>query len=159
MRESSLAPSNLQWSPYFNTFLEIKDFTFSDPNPPITIGSFDCNFDNGYCGWLNDSTAEFYWYRTTNETPSKDTGPPWDHTQAGGRCKNLTIISYSIYRNQLNTLAAISVITCYGRPLGEGGETYQRTRIHQTIYSMNDFTRMPYGTCIRLEIGCQRFRE
>ncbi|XP_039254872.2 MAM and LDL-receptor class A domain-containing protein 1-like [Styela clava] len=46
---------------------------------------YNCDFESGYCGWKNDSTAEFQWFRTNTETPTGETGPRWDHTKAGDR--------------------------------------------------------------------------
>nr|CAB3263600.1 MAM and LDL-receptor class A domain-containing protein 1-like [Phallusia mammillata] len=44
------------------------------------VPGFDCNFDASYCGWTNDSHADFEWQLNSGDTPSMDTGPPWDHT-------------------------------------------------------------------------------
>ena len=39
-----------------------------------------CDFDSDLCGWKNDKMGDFSWVRMMGETPSKGTGPPWDHT-------------------------------------------------------------------------------
>ncbi|CAF0741635.1 unnamed protein product, partial [Brachionus calyciflorus] len=44
--------------------------------PPSRI----CDFEEGYCNWLNDTTSDFYWIRKNNGTDSGGTGPSYDHT-------------------------------------------------------------------------------
>ncbi|CAF3694948.1 unnamed protein product, partial [Didymodactylos carnosus] len=44
--------------------------------PPST----ECDFETSYCGWTNDTTADFYWIRAQKETLSSNTGPSADHT-------------------------------------------------------------------------------
>ena len=45
-----------------------------------------CDFEVDYCGWSNDTTAQFNWTRHQGKTSSTDTGPSTDHTQ-GRHCK------------------------------------------------------------------------
>ena len=51
----------------------------------ISTDWYSCTFESGYCGWKNDSFAEFGWSRTSKQTPTDETGPRWDHTKAGGK--------------------------------------------------------------------------
>lgn len=48
-----------------------------------TQGSADCNFDYGYCQWMEDPTNKFNWTRTNSSTPSRGTGPLGDHSGHG----------------------------------------------------------------------------
>jgi len=47
----------------------------------IDLGSFDCDFEQDVCGWVNlregDDTD---WIRHTGATDSEHTGPDGDHT-------------------------------------------------------------------------------
>ena len=56
-------------------FLETIDAVEVD-----AISQISCNFDRDFCGWTNDSGAEFTWSKNKGTTPSDGTGPPWDHT-------------------------------------------------------------------------------
>ena len=49
------------------------------PTSAPTPGS--CNFETGLCGWTVDSTAAATFRRGQGETPSRNTGPRYDHTK------------------------------------------------------------------------------
>ncbi|KAK7473655.1 hypothetical protein BaRGS_00035133, partial [Batillaria attramentaria] len=55
--------------------------TTTQPRP---TGSFDCDFSQGLCGWIQDNTDDFDWLRVNNGTPSVGTGPKADHTTGSG---------------------------------------------------------------------------
>ena len=59
-----------------------KDDSTTPTLPPTsapTPGS--CNFETGLCGWTVDSTAPAKFQRGQGETPSRNTGPRYDHTK------------------------------------------------------------------------------
>ena len=39
-----------------------------------------CDFELGFCTWIQDHTDDFDWTRDNDGTPSSDTGPSIDHT-------------------------------------------------------------------------------
>lgn len=39
-----------------------------------------CDFEQGYCNWVNDTTGDFYWLRKKGKTETGATGPSIDHT-------------------------------------------------------------------------------
>lgn len=39
--------------------------------PPTTT----CDFETSFCGWINDTTGNFYWTRSQKSTLSIGTGP------------------------------------------------------------------------------------
>lgn len=41
-----------------------------------------CDFETDTCGWVNDTSSEFFWVRTNKATLSSGTGPLVDHTTA-----------------------------------------------------------------------------
>ncbi|CAB4013144.1 MAM and LDL-receptor class A domain-containing 2-like, partial [Paramuricea clavata] len=43
-------------------------------------GPYDCDFTDNTCGWRQSSFDDFEWARTSEGTPSRNTGPDWDHT-------------------------------------------------------------------------------
>ena len=49
------------------------------PTKAPTIGS--CDFEKGFCGWIVDRTAPATFFRYRGETPSRNTGPRYDHTK------------------------------------------------------------------------------
>lgn len=44
------------------------------------LGPYDCDFTDNTCGWRQSSFDDFEWARTSEGTPSRNTGPDWDHT-------------------------------------------------------------------------------
>ncbi|KAH9494980.1 hypothetical protein Btru_018316 [Bulinus truncatus] len=42
---------------------------------------YDCNFENGFCAWAQDTTDMFDWTRSQGPTGSSQTGPLVDHTK------------------------------------------------------------------------------
>ena len=66
-----------------------KDDSTTPSLPPTstpTPGS--CNFERGLCDWIVDSLAPAKFYRGRGETPSRNTGPRYDHTKkdSSGNC-------------------------------------------------------------------------
>ncbi|XP_077978860.1 MAM and LDL-receptor class A domain-containing protein 1-like [Glandiceps talaboti] len=57
--------------------------TYADPtiNPSTQI---TCNFESGFCDWIQDTDDEFDWSRRNSPTGSKYTGPDSDHTTGSG---------------------------------------------------------------------------
>lgn len=41
--------------------------------------AIDCNFETGQCGWNTQETA-YQWKNWYAKTPSRNTGPDFDHT-------------------------------------------------------------------------------
>lgn len=48
----------------------------STDKPPL----YDCDFENGYCNWANDTTRPLRWRRQRGSTSTANTGPSIDHT-------------------------------------------------------------------------------
>eukprot|EP00795_Rhopilema_esculentum_P007452 gene7452-13218_t len=49
------------------------------------LGPDDCEFENGMCGWVNETTGDqLDWQRLAGGTPSAGTGPTGDHTSGQG---------------------------------------------------------------------------
>lgn len=46
----------------------------------MTLGTGACTFENGRCGWSQDTTDDFDWVPRRGPTPSGFTGPTADHT-------------------------------------------------------------------------------
>ncbi|CAM4977745.1 unnamed protein product [Rotaria socialis] len=44
-----------------------------------------CDFETSFCGWINDTTGDFYWTRTQKATDSIGTEPTTDHTTGTDR--------------------------------------------------------------------------
>uniref|UniRef100_A0A2C9KDP3 MAM domain-containing protein n=1 Tax=Biomphalaria glabrata TaxID=6526 RepID=A0A2C9KDP3_BIOGL len=42
---------------------------------------YDCNFESGFCGWVQDTQDQFDWSRSQGPTGSTQTGPLIDHTK------------------------------------------------------------------------------
>ncbi|KAK0068562.1 MAM and LDL-receptor class A domain-containing protein 2, partial [Biomphalaria pfeifferi] len=42
---------------------------------------YDCNFESGFCGWVQDTQDQFDWTRSQGPTGSTQTGPLVDHTK------------------------------------------------------------------------------
>ncbi|CAK8696661.1 unnamed protein product [Clavelina lepadiformis] len=72
------------------------------------LPDFSCNFDTSYCGWKNDSEADFSWTRIKGMTPSMDTGPPWDHTTKDGTAGYYLFIEASSPRQKGDKARLIS---------------------------------------------------
>ncbi|XP_022096406.1 MAM and LDL-receptor class A domain-containing protein 1-like [Acanthaster planci] len=70
--------------------IALDDFTVTDtactvqPAAAKPSTAFDCDFDNGPCGWRQDPNDDFDWLRSIGGTPSSDTGPSGDHTTGSG---------------------------------------------------------------------------
>ena len=59
-----------------------KDDSTTPTLPPTsapTPGS--CDFERGMCNWIVDSTTALRFSRWRGETPSRNTGPRYDHTK------------------------------------------------------------------------------
>jgi hypothetical protein len=46
----------------------------------LILGPYDCDFTDNTCGWRQSSFDDFEWAQTSEGTPSRNTGPDWDHT-------------------------------------------------------------------------------
>lgn len=46
----------------------------------IVAATGPCTFENGMCGWLQDSDDDFNWRKKTGPTSTQFTGPSADHT-------------------------------------------------------------------------------
>ena len=52
----------------------------------VIIIAVECTFEyflgspSSTCGWTHDSSADFYWTRSSGRTSSYGTGPSFDHT-------------------------------------------------------------------------------
>ena len=66
----------------------------STPKPSIptlapinnVFENFSCNFDNGFCdGITQDTNDELDFILNRGNTPSKNTGPSFDHTSGSGK--------------------------------------------------------------------------
>ena len=43
-----------------------------------------CDFESGVCGWTNSDQDHFDWTLSSGKTPTRYTGPSWDHTYGDG---------------------------------------------------------------------------
>ncbi|KAG8443235.1 hypothetical protein GDO86_011877, partial [Hymenochirus boettgeri] len=61
-----------------------------------------CNFENGFCNWVQDSEDDFDWTRIHGSTPTLDTGPMKDHTLGTAKGYYLFIEASEpqVYKNQ-----------------------------------------------------------
>lgn len=61
-----------------------KNVTTQNPLLTTTVRyptlPLNCDFENGYCTWTNDTEAEFSWQINRGSTLSDETGPILDHT-------------------------------------------------------------------------------
>ena len=57
--------------------------TTSPTVPPK--GALDCDFERGFCSWVQDSSDKFNWTRQRGATASRNTGPSADHTLKNGQ--------------------------------------------------------------------------
>ncbi|KAK3707207.1 hypothetical protein QZH41_019560 [Actinostola sp. cb2023] len=57
-----------------------KQWSFHD----VYNANLDCDFENGLCGWEQDSSDNFDWTAQQGKTPSSKTGPSFDHTKGIG---------------------------------------------------------------------------
>ncbi|XP_071956933.1 MAM and LDL-receptor class A domain-containing protein 1-like [Antedon mediterranea] len=57
--------------------ISVDDFWFNSGDCPATER---CDFENGDCGYTQDSTDDFDWTLHSGGTPSQGTGPATDHT-------------------------------------------------------------------------------
>jgi hypothetical protein len=65
--------------PTFNDIISIDDITFSNCNPDDFLRPLKCDFENGFCGWINGyPQSEFNWTRISGSTSSTGTGPVGD---------------------------------------------------------------------------------
>ena len=58
--------------------------------PPIdgstpAPSQWDCDFEDGNCGWAADTSDKLLWKRNQGPTPGDDTGPVTDHTTMGSQ--------------------------------------------------------------------------
>ena len=53
--------------------------------------SFDCNFERGFCGWMQESGDQGNWMVERGPTEAPETGPEYDHT-IGGRLRRLSTL-------------------------------------------------------------------
>ena len=57
----------------------------SFPVPGVTTFYLSCDFDNSLCsGWDQSYSDDFDWTRRRGSTPSRSTGPSYDHTSGSG---------------------------------------------------------------------------
>lgn len=61
-----------------------KNITTQNPLLTTTVSypalAINCDFENGYCSWTNDTDADFAWLINKGITMSDETGPLYDHT-------------------------------------------------------------------------------
>ncbi|XP_014669304.1 PREDICTED: leukocyte tyrosine kinase receptor-like [Priapulus caudatus] len=61
-----------------------KDCLYGDDEILATCASMPdgarCDFEQGFCGWLNSIHDDFEWTRHNGSTPTPETGPTTDHT-------------------------------------------------------------------------------
>ncbi|CAF4116591.1 unnamed protein product, partial [Rotaria magnacalcarata] len=73
--------------PYEKTAIAIDDVEFyncqSETTPELGL-SINCTFENGWCNFFQNTTADFQWTRTNIQTSSSNTGPNFDHTSGSG---------------------------------------------------------------------------
>ncbi|CAF3418653.1 unnamed protein product [Rotaria socialis] len=73
--------------PYEKTAIGIDDVEFyncqSETAPELGL-SINCTFENGWCNFFQDTTADFQWTRTNIQTSSANAGPDFDHTSGSG---------------------------------------------------------------------------
>ncbi|CAF3933397.1 unnamed protein product [Rotaria magnacalcarata] len=73
--------------PYEKTAIAIDDVEFyncqSETAPELGL-SINCTFENGWCNFFQNTTADFQWTRTNIQTSSSNTGPNFDHTSGSG---------------------------------------------------------------------------
>lgn len=60
-----------------SSFVAIDEVKVNYGSCPLTTY---CDFDLDYCGWKNDTQAEFAWWRHKGSTSTTLTGPSTDHT-------------------------------------------------------------------------------
>lgn len=85
-----------------------KDDKFTPTYPPTNAPtSGTCDFQRGLCGWIVDQTAAAKFTRYRGETPSRNTGPRYDHTRQDATGKITTYIS--LYFKHLTWLVVVAV--------------------------------------------------
>lgn len=89
-----------------NWLLKFDNFCFL-----LTLGN--CDFEGGFCKWMNMKEDTFDWTSQTGKTPSSQTGPSRDHTSGkvnykitflfmtrmSNNCISLFILSRYLYRH------------------------------------------------------------
>ena len=63
-------------------------FTFLLPVP----GTFNCNFENNFCGWTQAHDDQFDWTRQSRPTTTTNTGPSRDHTTGRELYTHITVV-------------------------------------------------------------------
>ena len=59
-----------------------KDDSTTPTYPPTKApSSGSCDFERGLCNWIIDQTMAAKFSRRSGETPSRNTGPRYDHTK------------------------------------------------------------------------------
>ena len=51
-----------------------------------------CDFETGLCHWQNMTDDDFNWQRFSGNTPSRGSGPTYDHTRGFGGQGTLRVI-------------------------------------------------------------------
>lgn len=96
-----------------------KDDSTTPTVPPTstpTPGS--CDFERGMCNWIVDSTAAARFSRWRGETPSRNTGPRYDHTKKDSTGKMLFHSSVNrAGRYFLNSTVEVITLHPYTRTL------------------------------------------
>jgi len=85
-----------------SSFTTTYNVTYAGPS------ELKCTFEDGTCGWTQPTTDEFDWLFNQGATPSKDTGPEFDHTL------NSTLGHYLFVESSSpRTLGDAAVLTSY----------------------------------------------
>ncbi|CAF4949732.1 unnamed protein product, partial [Rotaria magnacalcarata] len=74
-------------TPDENNAIGIDDIDFYNcqaVSPPELGSSIDCTFEQGFCNFFQDDSADFEWERASTATSSSGTGPGFDHTTGSG---------------------------------------------------------------------------
>ena len=66
----------------------LMPFTFLLPVP----GTFNCNFENNFCGWTQAHDDQFDWTRQSRPTTTTNTGPSRDHTTGRELYTHITVV-------------------------------------------------------------------
>ncbi|XP_038052895.1 MAM and LDL-receptor class A domain-containing protein 1-like isoform X1 [Patiria miniata] len=60
--------------------IAIDDILLTLTSPPDPDPAFDCDFEEGLCGWNHPTDGDFNWYRERGDTVTEGTGPEFDQT-------------------------------------------------------------------------------